>query len=258
MTSTPPRPALSACIITFNEADRIEACIDSLAFCDEVVVVDSASTDATRELAAARGARVLVRPFDGYRTQKDFCVAQARHDWVLCLDADECITAALRAEIEAERDAGFPAAGYRFPRATEYFGAFLRHGNAYPDRVLRLFDRRRGGWRSGREIHEHVCVDGAVKTLRGDLAHYAYRSLADQLGRLERYARMMAEHMHREGRRAHLGNFLLNPAWRFLRGYFLRAGFLDGWRGLVYAYVKSNYVRQKFIKLWLLQRGYRL
>ena len=124
--------------------------------------------------------------------------------------------------------------------------------------MLRLFDRRRGGWRSGREIHEHVCVDGAVKTLRGDLAHYAYRSLADQLGRLERYARMMAEHMHREGRRAHLGNFLLNPAWRFLRGYFLRAGFLDGWRGLVYAYVKSNYVRQKFIKLWLLQRGYRL
>lgn len=250
-------PGLSACIITYNEAGRIEACIDSLAFCDEVVVVDSGSTDATRELAEARGARVLVRPFDGYRTQKDFCVRQARRDWVLCLDADERVSAPLRASIEAARAGGFTGhAGYRFARATEYFGKYLRHGNAYPDHVLRLFDRRRGGWRNGREIHEHVSVDGPVGTLRGDLEHHAYRSFADQLGRLERYARMMAEHMHAEGRRAHVGNFVLNPAWRFLRGYVLRAGFLDGWRGLVYAYVKSNYVRQKFIKLWLLNRGY--
>ena len=252
------RPAISACVITYNEAGRIEACLDSLAFCDDIVVVDSGSTDGTRELAQAHGARVLVRPFDGYRTQKDFCVQQAHHDWVLCLDADERVTPALRASIQAQRDAGFPSPGYRFARMTEYFGRFLRHGNAYPDRVLRLFDRRRGGWRSGREIHEHVCVDGPVKTLCGDLEHHAYRSMSDQLDRLERYARMMAEHMHAEGRRAHLGNLFFNPGWRFLRGYVLRAGFLDGWRGLIYAYVKSNYVRQKFIKLWLLQRGYRI
>src|SRR5487761_2036675 len=129
------RPPISACVITLNEADRIEACLDSLAFCDEIVVVDSGSTDATCERAAARGARVLLRAFDGYRTQKDHAVRNAAHDWILFLDADERVTPALRASIEAAR-----AAGYRCARATEYFGAFLRHGNAYPDRVLRLFD----------------------------------------------------------------------------------------------------------------------
>ena len=147
-------------------------------------------------------------------------------------------------------------AGYRCARATEYFGAFLRHGNAYPDRVLRLFDRRRGGWRGEREIHEHVSVDGKVQILAGDLEHRAYRSLGDQLRRLQRYARLMAEHMHARGRRAHWWNMLLNPFWRFVRGYVLRAGFLDGWRGLVYAWVEANYVREKFVMLWLLERGY--
>jgi len=250
-------PRISACIITLNEADRIGACLDSLAFCDEIVLVDSGSSDATRELAAARGARVIERAFAGYRAQKDFAVQSAQHDWVLCLDADERVTPALRAAIEAARASGFAAApGYRFARATEYFGAFLRHGNAYPDRVLRLFDRRRGGWRGGREIHEHASVDGSVVTLNGELEHRAYRSLGDQLRRLERYARLMADDMHARGRRAHWWNLLLNPFWRFLRGYVLRAGFLDGWRGLVFAWVEANYVRQKFIMLWLLERGY--
>lgn len=249
----PARPALSACIITFNEADRIDDCLDSLAFCDEIVVVDSGSTDRTRELAAARGARVLERAFDGYRTQKAFAVAAARHDWVLCLDADERVTARLREAIERARAAGFDGpAGYRFARRTCYFGAWLRHGNAYPDRVLRLFDRRRGGWRGDREIHEHASVDGPVATLTGDLEHLAYRSLDDQLARLERYARLMAAHMHARGRRAHVANIVFNPFWRFLRGFVLRGGFLDGWRGLVYACVEANYVRQKFVRLWLL------
>ncbi len=252
------RPRIAACVITLNEADRIDACLASLAFCDEIVVVDSGSTDGTPERATARGARVLARAFDGYRSQKEFAVRAAGCDWVLCLDADERVSDALRASIEAERARGLPAAGYRFARATEYFGVFLRHGNAYPDRVMRLFDRRRGGFRGEREIHEHASVDGGVVTLAGDLEHRAYRSLGDQLARLERYARLMAEHLHARGRRAHIHNIVLNPFWRFLRGYVLRAGFLDGWRGLVYACVEANYVRQKFIKLWLLDRGYRL
>ena len=259
ISKSPRIPAkISACVITLNEADRIALCLESLAFCDDIVVVDSGSTDGTRESAAAHGARVLQRAFDGYRTQKEFAVRTAHHDWVLCLDADERVTPALRAAIEVARMQDFPVAGYRFARATEYFGAFLRHGNAYPDRVLRLFDRRRGGFRGEREIHEHASVDGPVQTLSGELEHRAYRSLSDQLARLERYARLMAEHQHAAGRRAHLYNVVLNPFWRFLRGYVLRAGFLDGWRGLVYAYVEANYVRQKFIKLWLLERGYRL
>ena len=250
---------ISACIITLNEADRIEACLDSLAFCDEIVVVDSGSTDTTRELAAAKGARVLTRDFAGYRAQKDFAVQSAAHDWVLCLDADERVTPPLRAAIEHARAADFAGvAGYRCARATEYFGAFLRHGNAYPDRVLRLFDRRRGGWRGEREIHEHVSVDGAIAVLSGDLEHRAYRSLSDQLRRLQRYAQLMAQHMHARGRRAHWWNLLLNPGWRFVRGYFLRAGFRDGWRGFVYASVEADYVRQKFMMLWLLERGQRI
>ncbi len=250
----PERTRISACIITLNEADRIEACLASLAACDDIVVVDSGSTDDTRAIAAAHGARVIEHPFAGYRAQKDFAVSQARNDWVLCLDADERLTPALAASIEAARDAGFAdAAGYRFARATEYFGAFLRHGNAYPDRVLRLFDRRRGGWRGEREIHEHVSVDGVVRTLDGDLEHRAYRSLDDQLARYRRYATMMAEHMHARGRRGRLANLVLNPGWRFMRGYLLRAGFLDGWRGFVFACLEADYVREKFARLWLLQ-----
>ncbi|MBV6883104.1 glycosyltransferase family 2 protein [Xanthomonas euvesicatoria] len=255
-SSTAPdeRPRISACIIAFNEADRLRDCLASLAFCDEIVVVDSGSTDATTTIASEYRARVLQRTFDGYRSQKAFCVAQASHDWVLCLDADERVSDALRAAIIAARDAGFAtAAGYRFARLSDYFGRFLRHGNAYPDRVLRLFDRRRGGWRGKREIHEAASVDGPVETLAGDLIHYPYRSLMQQLAKTQRYAQMMAEHEHARGKRATWSKLVLAPAWRFWRGYLLRGGFRDGWHGLIYAYVRANYVRQKTIMLWLLQ-----
>ena len=226
-----------------------------MAFCDEIVVVDSYSTDATVAIAEAAGARVLQRPFDGFRSQKQFAIEQARHDWVLCLDADERVSDALRQSIETARDAGFAdAAGYRFARLSDYFGRFLRHGNAYPDRVLRLFDRRRGGWRGKREVHEAASVDGPVRTLKGDLIHYPYRSLEQQLSKTQRYARMMAEHDFARGKRATLGKLVLAPAWRFWRGYLFRGGFRDGWHGLVYAYVRANYVRQKTIMLWMLQK----
>nr|WP_246429160.1 glycosyltransferase family 2 protein [Pseudoxanthomonas broegbernensis] len=228
----------------------------SLSFCDEIVVVDSGSTDATVRIAEAMGARVLQRPFDGFRSQKHFAVEQAAHDWVLCLDADERVGAQLHASIQAARAAGFDgAAGYRFARLSDYFGRFLRHGNAYPDRVLRLFDRRRGGWRGQREVHEAVSLDGPVRPLAGDLIHYPYRSLEQQVAKTQRYARMMAEHEFARGRRARWSKLVLAPAWRFWRGYLLRGGFLDGWRGLVYAYMRANYVRQKAIMLWLLQYG---
>lgn len=253
-SASPPR--ISACIIAFNEAGRLGDCLASLDFCDEVLVVDSFSIDATVEIARRAGARVLQRPFDGFRSQKQFAVEQAAHDWVLCLDADERIGPELRASLVAARDGGFEgAAGYRFARLSDYFGKFLRHGNAYPDRVLRLFDRRRGGWRGKREIHEAASVDGAVKTLRGDLVHYPYRSLEQQLAKTQKYARLMAEHDFARGKRASLAKLVLSPAWLFWRGYLLRGGFLDGWHGLVYAYVSANYVRQKTVMLWLLQNG---
>lgn len=262
--STPPaahaagsRPRISATVITRNEADRLAPCLASLAFCDEIVVVDSLSDDDTAALARQLGARVIERPFRGYRDQKQFAVEQASHDWVLCLDADERIDAHLRAQIEQARDRGFDdAAGYAMARCTEYFGRMIRHGNWYPDRKLRLFDRRRGRW-GGREVHERVEVDGPVRRLEGDIEHHAYRDLADQQRRLSRYARMMAEQMHAEGRRAGIRHLLVNPLWRFLRGYVLRAGFLDGWRGFAIAALDAHYVFDKFLRLWLLQHGAR-
>ncbi len=219
-------------------------------------MVDSNSTDATISIAEAAGARVLQRRFDGFRSQKQFAIEQAVHDWVLCLDADERVGERLRDAILAARAAGFgAAAGFRFARLSAYFGRFLRHGNAYPDQVMRLFDRRRGGWRGDREVHEAASVDGRVEILAGDLIHYPYRSLEAQLSKTQRYARMMAEHEFARGKRASLAKLVLAPAWRFWRGYLLRGGFRDGWHGLVYAYVRANYVRQKTIMLWLLQNG---
>jgi glycosyltransferase involved in cell wall biosynthesis len=238
---------LSACLITYNEADRIEAALRSLAFCDEMVVLDSGSTDGTAERARALGARV----------QKDRAVQLCRHDWVLCLDADEVVDAELAAAIARERVGGFARApAFRIARLTEYHGAFLRRGEAYPDAVIRLFDRRRARW-AGREVHEHVAVDGPVLDLAGHLEHYSYRSYSEELAKLERYAERWAEAVHAEGRRASLLPMLVNPGWRFFRGYLLKGGFLDGWRGLVYAWTRAAYVRQKYVKLWLKARGAR-
>jgi glycosyltransferase involved in cell wall biosynthesis len=249
------RIGLSACIITYNEADRIEACVRSLSFCDEIVVVDSHSTDATREIAARLGARVIERDWPGYRSQKQFAVQSASNDWVLCLDADERLSDTLRGEIETLRENRFPrCAGWSVPRITDYFGHFLRHGNAYPDRLIRLFDRRRGGW-IGEEIHENTRVDGPVGTLQGHLEHFSYRSLTDHHNRMQRYADLMAEALYRRGKRGGLVKVLINPQWRFFRGYFLRLGFLDGWRGLVFALVEANYVRRKYLGLYMRSKG---
>jgi glycosyltransferase involved in cell wall biosynthesis len=243
---------LTACIITYNEADRIEACLRSVSFCDEVIVVDSHSTDATRDLAGALGARVIERDWPGYRSQKQFAIESASHDWVLCLDADERVTPELRQEIEALRERGFPEqAGWSVPRITDYFGQFLRHGNAYPDRLIRLFDRRRGGW-VGEEIHENTRVTGSVGRLRGHLEHFSYRNLADHQKRMDRYADLMAHALYKRGKRCGLGKVLFNPQWRFFRGYVLRLGFLDGWRGLVFHLIEANYVRRKYLGLYML------
>jgi glycosyltransferase involved in cell wall biosynthesis len=246
---------LSACIITYNEADRIEACLRSLSFCDELLVVDSHSSDGTRELAAALGARVIARDWPGYRSQKQFAVDSAAHEWVLCVDADERVSEKLRAEILALRERGFAgAAGWSVPRITDYFGRFLRHGNAYPDRLVRLFDRRRGGW-SGEEIHENTKVAGRIGRLSGHLEHFSYRSLSDHLSRMQRYADLMAQALYERGRRCGLVPVLVNPQWRFVRGYLLRLGFLDGWRGLVFALIEANYVRRKYLGLFMRSRG---
>jgi glycosyltransferase involved in cell wall biosynthesis len=246
---------ISACIITHNEAGRIGACIEAVKFCSEIVVVDAHSSDATRTIAAQLGARVIARDWPGYRSQKQFATDAAAHDWVLSIDADERVTPALRAEIEALCAAGFSgASGWTIPRLTEYFGRFLRHGNAWPDRQIRLYDRRAARW-VGYEVHEKIAVTGPVGALKAHLEHYAYRSLDDHLARLDRYAGLMALQMHAAGRRAGLAQVLFNPAWRLWRGLVFKLGLLDGWRGWLFHIAEAGYVRRKYLRLWALSRG---
>ena len=248
---------LSACIITRNEQDRIRGCLESVAWCDEVLVVDSHSGDQTRAVAEALGARVIERDWPGYTEQREFTVRAARHDWVLCIDADERVSEALREEIEALRRADFAgAAGFEMPRLTFYLGGWIRHGTWYPDRVLRLFDRRRGQWRNNPAypLHEKVTLDGPVARLRHDLLHDPYRSFGDHLRTIDQYTTVMAEGLHGAGRRATLADLTLRPGWEFLRFYLLKRGFLDGWRGLLLAYLHAHYVRMKYAKMFVLQR----
>src|SRR5262245_3517715 len=211
------RAPLSACIIAMDEEDRIEACLASLAFCDEIVVVDSHSSDRTREVAAARGARVIERDWPGHVEQKEFAIRAAAHDWVLCVDADERVSERLQEEIVALRDAGFPGlAGWRFPRLSRYLGAWVRRGTWYPDHQLRLFDRRRGHW-GGHNRHDRVELVGALGTLKGDLLHEPYRDLAEHLETIDRYTTIMARGLRDRGRHATLFDLVLRPPVRFLR-----------------------------------------
>jgi len=239
-----------------NEADRIADCLASLEFCDEIVVVDSHSTDRTREIAAGRrGARVIERDWPGHVAQKEFAIRQAAHDWVLCLDADERVSPELRAQILALRDAGFPdKLGWRFPRLSSYLGRWMPRGSWYPDHQLRLFDRRRGRW-GGYDPHDRVELDGPIGTLSGHLLHHPYRNLADHLRTIDSYTTIMAEGLHRRGKRARLFDIIMRPGVRFVRDYVIKGGVLLGWRGLVQAFLAAHYTRLKYMKLYVLQNA---
>lgn len=251
--SGPPR--VSACIITLNEEDRIADCIRSVDWCDEVVVVDSHSTDRTRELAAGLGARVIERDWPGHVAQKEFAIRSARNDWVFCIDADERVSPALREEILRLRERGFDGAtGWKMPRMSSYLGRWIRHGTWYPDLSLRLFDRRHGHW-GGNDPHDRVELEGPpAGRLKSRLLHHPYRNLGEHLQTIDRYTSIMAQGMWERGRRARLSDVVLRPGVRFFRFYFLEAGFLEGWRGLLLAYLAAYYVRLKYAKLLILQR----
>jgi glycosyltransferase involved in cell wall biosynthesis len=241
--------SVTATVITFNEAANIQAALESLAWADEIIVVDSESSDATVAIARQFTDRVMVRPWPGYVAQKNFAAEQASHDWIFSLDADERVSPALAAEVGLVTKGGRAAAGYRVPRVTFHLGRWIRSTDWYPDYQLRLYDRRRARW-SGRYVHESVRADGPVIDLRGELLHYAYRDLAHHLQTMDRYTTLAARQMFEEGRRAGWLDLALHPPAAFVRNYVLRGGFRDGVPGLIVSAMNARYVGLKFAKLW--------
>ncbi len=238
---------VSAVIITRNEESRLAACLASVSFAAEIVVVDSGSTDKTLEIALQYGARVFRQEWLGFGRQKQYAVTCASHDWVLCLDADERVSAELRASIEAAmRNPVFGA--YRFPRRNRFMGRWLFHGEGYPDWSLRLFQRTRARW-SEDDIHEKVLAETPVGALRGDLLHESEESLAAYLDKQNRYTTLQARALHGQGKRAGIGQLLISPLLRFVKFYLARRGFLDGVPGLVHIAIGCFNSFAKYAKL---------
>jgi glycosyltransferase involved in cell wall biosynthesis len=257
-----PRAPLSVCVLACNEERVLERCLASIAWADEiVVVVDAKSRDGSEDVAKRLASRVETRPYAGDVEQKRYAVSLARHDWVFILDPDEVVTPELGASMQAalERasaaDAGARSESdvapdaYQVNRATWHLGRWIRHGDFYPDWKLRLFRRSRARF-VGRDPHGRVEVDGAVPELEGELLHYSYRDLEDQIARIQFFSGEAAAALVREGARFRLRQLVLNPPARFLRSYVLRAGFRDGLPGFVIAVASGFYVFLKYAKLW--------
>jgi glycosyltransferase involved in cell wall biosynthesis len=241
------RHRISAVVITLNAANQLETCLKSLEFADEIVVVDSGSTDRTVDIARAHGARVIHQAWLGYGPQKRFSVDQAANDWVLCVDADERVSAELRASI-GRMTAQPDFRAYEMARCNRFMGRWLRHGEGYPDWTLRLFDRGSAQW-SEDPVHEKVLSTAAIGRLDGDLLHESAESLHAYLEKQNRYTSLQAKMLYRNGIRPSLFKLVFSPFARFLKFYLLRRGFLDGIPGLVHILIGCNNTLMKNAKL---------
>lgn len=238
---------ISATIITYNEERNISRAIESLRCCDEIVVVDSGSNDRTVELASNLGARVIDTVWRGYAEQKNFASGQVSNDWVLSIDADEALSEALEAEIWRLKKNGPRYDGYTMPRLAQYLGRWIYHSGWYPDRKVRLFDRRRATW-VGKYVHESVRVSGSVGHLEANLLHFTCDSLSEHLKTMDRYTTLAAQQMIAERRRVGWGTVLLDPPWTFFKTYVIDRGYLDGMEGLAIAHMAALYKFLKFAK----------
>jgi glycosyltransferase involved in cell wall biosynthesis len=241
---------ISATVITFNEEKNIAAALESLSWADEIIVVDSESTDRTVEIARRYTGHVVVRAWPGYSAQKNFAADQARNDWIFSLDADERVSDELAGEIaRLDFDAASEVSGFEMPRLTYYLGRWIKHSGWYPDYKIRLYNRKRSRW-LGEYVHESLEVDGEVKRFGGDLLHYTVRDASEHHLRIDRYTSLAAEQMHSEGKRASLSTLFFVPLTTFIKSYVVKRGFLDGVQGLAIAYFAAHYAFLKSLKLW--------
>ncbi len=251
-----PREKISACITAGNEEEGIRRCLESVKWADEIVVIDSFSSDNTAAISREYTDRVYQHRWLGYIGQKTLIKDLAAHEWILFVDADEEVSTELRDAILREFESGESRNynGYEFPRLVWYLGKWIRHGDWYPDTKLRLF-RRGNGRCAGQEPHDRIEVDGPVKSLKADLFHYTYNDISDQVRTLNRFSSITAETHQDAGRRFRLVDLLFRPAFKFFRYYFLKLGFLDGMPGLIIAGSTSFTVFIKYAKLWELERN---
>ena len=253
----PDHLKISACVTAGNEEDKIAACLASLTWCDELVVVDSFSRDKTFEISKQFTPHVHQHPWEGYIAQKNYIRSLASHPWILFVDADEVVSDELRADIEGEFERGpGDVVGYRFPRMVHYLGKWIRHGEWYPDIKLRLFRKDRG-FSEGQEPHDRVTVDGPVKTLRTPLYHFTYDDLSDHIHTINRFSSISANEKFSRGEKFSWADLLFRPPWRFVKSYFIKRGFLDGPQGFIVALMSSFGVFVKYAKLlelWIQHR----
>jgi len=246
--------SVSVVVITKNEADAIERCLRSVDWADEVIVLDSGSTDKTVEISQKLGARVSVTTdWPGFGPQKNRALERATGEWVLSLDADEWVTPDLRDEIRSviSRPAG--AVAFRVPRLSSFCGRFMRHSGWWPDHVIRLF--RRGAARfSDDVVHEHVLVEGKTGTLRAPIMHETFVDLDELLQKMNNYSSLAAQEMRRGGRKTGLAGAVLRGLWAFMRTYFFRGGFLDGREGFMLAVATAEGTYYRYAKLMLLDK----
>jgi glycosyltransferase involved in cell wall biosynthesis len=244
---------LSAIVITKDEAANIGDCLDSLAFCDERIVVDCGSSDGTLMIAKQKGARVGFHEWTGFGAQKNYALSLARGDWVLSLDADERVTPELQQAILAALN-DEKVNGYEFPRRSSFCGRMMRHSGWFPDRVLRLF--RRGKARFSDDIvHERVICEGPVKRLKTPLLHYPVRRLEDAIRRMDAYSTLGGEQLAAAGKPVSILKGVTHGTFAFLRTYVLRFGFLDGAAGFMLAVANAEGTYYRYVKAWLARRG---
>jgi len=246
---------LSVVIITFNEEKNIGRCIDSVKnVADEIIVVDSCSTDKTAEIAKSKGAEVILQPFLGYVEQKNMALEVANSDFVLSLDADEALDKILESSIlEAKNDFNFK--GYSMNRCTNYCGKFIRHGAWYPDKKLRLIDKKNAYW-GGDNPHDKLILkdEGPIKHLKGDILHYSYNSIEEHVQQNNKFSTISAETYFKRGKKTNVFKMIAHPFWAFFLGYILRGGFLDGFYGFVVALHVAHLSFLKHAKLYLKQK----